>query len=231
MATRSHHPYSFSKPVEPAVEARRRELALADERRRHAWDSEAPGTARDSELERKESNAPFLVAGAVSAAVLGGLLLALGFSLGDPRLSPTVEVETARQNPALSEMLNAQALDRAHAAARGLAVSPPQAPVAPEATESAGADASDAASSGAVQPLESRSSEPEPQSGMSQPEESLMTPEPQEPLMTPAPSVITPSAIELDSDNPYTPEHERPADVNDATPATPSGTSASDNPY
>ena len=139
----AQHPYSFSNPVDPATtRSRRRSLQLEDERRAAAWDSEAPATAQDSDLERKESRTPLYIAGAASVVILGGLLLLASAAAGDPPLAATVETETIPRHAALVEKLDAEALDRARITALGgtltlggaLTPAAPPAPVEIEAT-------------------------------------------------------------------------------------------------
>lgn len=240
MAT--HHPYSFSDPREARVTRRRRLEHAGEPRRAAAWDSEAPATAHDHDFDRKESRAPLYVAGVVAAAVVGGLVV-LGAAAAEPELQPTMVTETVPRQAALSAALEAQALDRARLAIHGMAPSSAVAPAAPDAPDDlvdTGVAGVDDSGTGAMSvdptegaPMSVEATEaapmsvqaPEPATPASQAQN-----DPVEPLMTPVPSPLSPSAIELDSDNPYTPEKEPPAPAN-ATPRTPSPAVTSDNPY
>ena len=235
MATR--HPYSFGDPVEPSVTRRHnRPFQLSDERGRvAAWDSEAPPTAQDSDVEPKESRAPIYIAGITSAAILGGLLVLLGAVMGDPPMHPTAVTESVPRQAALLEKIDAEALDRARMVTLGATTARPPTPTAVvevEATDT-GATNVEATGSAATSPdttgtaatgAEEASTPP----ARDEPAQSLPS-APAEPNMTPAPNPMTPSAIELDSDNPYTTERERPADAPPAPPERETG--ASDNPY
>lgn len=235
MATR--HPYSFGDPVEPSVTRRHsRRFQLSDERgRTAAWDSEAPPTAHDYDVERKESRAPIYIAGIASAAILGGLMVLLGAVMGDPPMNPTAVTETVPRQAALLDKLDAQALDRARMLTLGETAARPPTPttvVEIEATD-AGAmsvEAADSAatSAGATSNAATGADATSTPPAGTEPAQSLPS-EPAEPSMTPAANPMTPSAIELDSDNPYTTERERPADAPPAPPQRETG--ASDNPY
>lgn len=224
-----HHPYSFSDPADSTVtRSRRRSFELSDERGRVvAGDSEAPATARDSDIERRESRAPLLIAGVTSAVLLGGVLVALGF-VSEPRLSPTVETETIPRQAALLEKLDAEALERARVAIRGVAPTmPAQAETAP--MEATSVDATSVEDTGPAPMSVDPATEPTGNAPMSP--EPEPAPAQEEPLMTPAPSMTAPSVV-LDRDNPYTSESEGDTDAPGAqAPATPHEAHTSDNPY
>jgi len=224
----AHHPYSFTNPTDPVVTRQRRPFQLSDERGR-AWDSEAPATAHDSDLEAKESRAPLYIAGAASVVILGGLLLLANAATGDPPLGATLETESVPRQAALGAMLDAQALDSARVAIRGVAPSAPQSSNAtvaePTSVESPSVE------SPSIAPMSAPTSAA-PMSTDSTTAEPASTPLSDEPLMTPAPAPTTPSPVVLDRDNPYTSENEAPEPSSDGSSesATPRG-AASDNPY
>jgi hypothetical protein len=216
------HPYSFNGSDESdATLPRRRPFQLSDERGRIAVsDSEAPATAHDSDVEGKDSRAPVYIAGATAVVLLGGLLVLGNALIGEPPLSPTAAVETIPHQAALIEKMDAEALDRARIATLQMTATATPEPSAPLEVETRSVETP----SVETPSVETPSVESSPlQSQREQADDAGMTP---------APALSTPSRIELDEDNPYTTESERPIDApNTSEPATPRATNTSDNPY
>lgn len=226
----AHHPYSFSNPAGTTGTRAQRPSHVIDERAR-VWDSEAPATAHDWDLERKESRAPLFIAGAASVVILGGLLLFANAATGDPPLAATLETETIPRQAALSEMLDAQALDRARVVVRGLAPASEttSAPVQVETTspESSSTESRAVGASGLESSIESGA----PMSVDPRVDPPMPTRSDESPT-TPAPGTTTNSPVLLDRDNPYTTEIESPVAPSDSqAPARQPGAESSDNPY
>lgn len=234
----AQHPHSFGNPDEPAVtRPRGRSFQLDDERGRSvAWDSEAPATAHDWAVESKESRAPLYIAGAAAVVILGGLLLLAGVVNGEPELGVTVETESVPRQAALSEKLDAEALDRARAAVIGMAPTVSEAPNAPAQTEATSSDPTGAEPIGAdpaIGPTTTGGMSVDAASIAPSPADIEPSPAPaaDESGTTPAPNATTtPPEIMLERDNPYTTEIESSDGAAEGSePAR--GTGTSDNPY
>jgi hypothetical protein len=144
--------------------------------------------------------------------------------------------ETIPRQAALQEKLEAQALDRAQVAIRGLAPTMsgpvPAAPVGdqPASVSATSVDATSMDATSVDPTMNDTAAAPmSVDPGNVAPPQEEQTAATDEPSMTPAPAATIPSS-ELDSDNPYTPEIEGRSGTQSA-PMMETQSEASDNPY